>query len=373
MGFLPNPFGGGSETTTVTPFLSPSQQQLTAQQVQLGAFQLEELQNQREAQAEAFGGVDTALAGFDEFVDQQAGQIGDIGGIQDELLEGQLERIRSGGAASDREVDLINQAIEQALAAGSTDIERFRTENLGALREELAPQLGLRPGDTPILDRGARIGAEALRQQGALSSSLRGQQAATLLNFPLQRSATLGLLSGAQQERLDALQQFQADLRQSAFTNRLQLAGGRSTAGLGLASVSAPNVGGVLGNIGSTSTTDRELGFGEIAGGLGAVLGGLGAIGEAGGFAALPSSRNIKNTHGPVNERAILSALKSLPVEAWNYIGDDQKHIGTFAEDFRKAFGVGDGKTISIIDALGVLMASVKALAGQRETADGTA
>ncbi|HWQ39164.1 MAG TPA: hypothetical protein VNM24_11260, partial [Burkholderiales bacterium] len=43
---------------------------------------------------------------------------------------------------------------------------------------------------------------------------------------------------------------------------------------------------------------------------------------------------------------------------------DDQAtHVGPYAEDFAKRFGVGDGKTISVIDAVGVTLAAVKGVA----------
>lgn len=279
MGFIGDLFGDET-TTTTTPILSAEQQRLAETQVDLAEFQLQELQNQQAAQAEAFGAVEPAAAGFDEFVAQQSGQ--DVSGVQGELLEDQLARIKAGGQATDEEIRLINEATTRALAAGETDINRFLEQNLETLRDELAPQLGLRPGDTPILDRGARVAGEASRQQGQLVNTLRGQQALSLLNFPLQRTATLGTLARGQQDVTQNIQQFQAGLRQSAFVNRLQLAGARSTAGLGLAGVSAPNIGPIFANQGSREVESESLGLGSILGGIGGGLAGLGAVGVGG-------------------------------------------------------------------------------------------
>lgn len=276
MGVIGDILGGSSETTS-TVTLSAEQRELVAKQVELADFQLQELQNQRELQETAFTGAEAAAGDFDQFVDQAGGE--DSASAQSQLLQDQLARIQAGGAATDEEIRLINEATERALAAGETDITRFLEQGLETLRDELAPQLGLRPGDTPILDRGARGVAEASRQQGQLVNSLRGQQALSQLNFPLQRTATLGTLSLGQQELGQNVQQFQAGLRQSAFLNRLQLGGARSTAGLGLASVSAPNVGAALGNVGQTSTTSGSPGLGSILGGAGGLLLGLGSIG----------------------------------------------------------------------------------------------
>jgi hypothetical protein len=52
-----------------------------------------------------------------------------------------------------------------------------------------------------------------------------------------------------------------------------------------------------------------------------------------------------------------------MPVETWTYKGEKKTHIGPYAEDFRDATGVGDGVTISFIDAIGLLMAATQELA----------
>ena len=63
--------------------------------------------------------------------------------------------------------------------------------------------------------------------------------------------------------------------------------------------------------------------------------------------------------------------MKTLPVDRWRYkeeVSPDQDtHIGPYAEDFKARFGVGDGKVIRYIDAIGVNFAAVKGLAEQVE------
>ncbi len=56
---------------------------------------------------------------------------------------------------------------------------------------------------------------------------------------------------------------------------------------------------------------------------------------------------------------------------AWRYKGDDTVHVGPYAEDFRDAFGLGDGKEIAVVDAIGILMAAVKGLIHRTEALDG--
>ncbi len=94
-------------------------------------------------------------------------------------------------------------------------------------------------------------------------------------------------------------------------------------------------------------------------GGLGSVLGGIGSIASA--F----SARTLKEPGTPINTAAILDNVKNLDVEVWRYKDIDRKHLGCYAEDFQQAFGVGDGKSINLIDVCGVLLASVKELSKQ--------
>ena len=65
-----------------------------------------------------------------------------------------------------------------------------------------------------------------------------------------------------------------------------------------------------------------------------------------------------------LSNQVVLEKLVSIPVEEWNYIHEEDaiKHYGPYAEDFQRAFGIGDGETINYMDAIGVLVASVKAL-----------
>ena len=77
----------------------------------------------------------------------------------------------------------------------------------------------------------------------------------------------------------------------------------------------------------------------------------------------LDSDRNIKENIGVVNEQAILQKLETLPIESWNYKGDETPHIGPMAQDFKAAFNLGDSdRHIHVVDMNGVNMASIKAL-----------
>ena len=98
------------------------------------------------------------------------------------------------------------------------------------------------------------------------------------------------------------------------------------------------------------------------------LFGGLGDLAGLGMMAFAPSSRTWK-THKRKAE-GNLSAVRSLPIEKWRYkpgIGDGGKHehVGTYAEDFHRVTGHGDGKRIPVVDAVGITMGAIKELAGE--------
>lgn len=93
--------------------------------------------------------------------------------------------------------------------------------------------------------------------------------------------------------------------------------------------------------------------------------GALGAMGGALGTMAglIWSSKDVKHNKKPSKDH--LKAVEEMPVEEWTYddgFGDGGTHVGPYAEDFAKATGRGDGKTINVIDAIGVTMGAVKEL-----------
>jgi hypothetical protein len=77
------------------------------------------------------------------------------------------------------------------------------------------------------------------------------------------------------------------------------------------------------------------------------------------------SDSSMKENRQPVDGAELLNRLAAIPVETWNYIeqGDSIRHIGPMAQDFYRAFGVGESdKHISTIDADGVALAAIQAL-----------
>lgn len=96
--------------------------------------------------------------------------------------------------------------------------------------------------------------------------------------------------------------------------------------------------------------------WGGIGQGLGSIIG------------ALPifSSEDAKTDKKPTE--GALDAVRGMRVEEWEYkegMGDGggQRHVGPYAEEFQQATGLGDGRSISVIDAIGVNMRATQELA----------
>lgn len=78
----------------------------------------------------------------------------------------------------------------------------------------------------------------------------------------------------------------------------------------------------------------------------------------------LTSSRELKESIGPLDEAELLARLLEVPVSQWSFKGDPTgaRHIGPMAEDFQTAFGLSDDKHLSVTDVQGVALAAIQAL-----------
>ena len=105
-----------------------------------------------------------------------------------------------------------------------------------------------------------------------------------------------------------------------------------------------------------------------ISGG-GAVTSGVTLAAGSGTWTSL-SDVNAKENFREIDGEDVLAKLAAIPVREWNYKTQDVsvRHIGPTAQDFHAAFGVGDSQTgISIVDADGVALAAIQALAKNKE------
>jgi len=90
-----------------------------------------------------------------------------------------------------------------------------------------------------------------------------------------------------------------------------------------------------------------------------------GAYLSTGGTWTNNSDRNLKRRLTAVNGESVLHRLADVPMFTWNYKAQPAsvRHIGPMAQDFHKAFAVGeDDKHISTVDAEGVALAAIQEL-----------
>jgi len=118
-------------------------------------------------------------------------------------------------------------------------------------------------------------------------------------------------------------------------------------------------------------------GGGGGGGALGGLMGGGGGGGGGGGLnissiiglAGLLCDEALKTDIKPVHPDDILSKVRQLPVNKWRYLNPqfgEGEHIGPMAAAFNGLFpNDGNGEVIPLVDFLGVLLASVQALAAK--------
>jgi len=87
------------------------------------------------------------------------------------------------------------------------------------------------------------------------------------------------------------------------------------------------------------------------------------------------SDRNAKENFELVDGTAILAKVAAMPVMTWNYKTQKAgiRHIGPMAQDFKKAFGIGETDTgITTVDADGVALAAIQGLIEELKARDKT-
>jgi len=303
-GLVDSLFGGGGSTTNVvtsTPAPTAEEQELIKLNTELARRQLAQLDTLAPFQKELLDitiadlrrqGAETAALNAAITPEQQAAfaksefdRASRLGPIQEELLQKQLDLIRSGGAATPEQEARIKAGTDAAISAGSSDIDASTQRGLGLIADELANARGLRLSDSPIKGEAALLAREGEIQKGSLVKNLRAAEASAKLNYPLAVQQLQSGINLSTQNVADAAKQFQAELRQRAFNNRLLLSGQTSSTGLGLASVgSGAGVGtlSALSGVRSANTTRTGTSFDPAAylQGIGSLARGIGMAGR---------------------------------------------------------------------------------------------
>ena len=86
-------------------------------------------------------------------------------------------------------------------------------------------------------------------------------------------------------------------------------------------------------------------------------------IGPAGTGWSCASDRNLKHLIKEVSPKDILARLMTVPVSTWAFKGFEMRQLGPMAQDFHRAFGLGDSdRHINSVDAQGVAFAAIQGL-----------
>ena len=362
MGFLSGILGGGgssSEVFNLAPridtvsTLNPTQQTLLDEV--LGPFL-----------------TSPGLGGFTpEAFQPSGGRLApDLSSLERTSLAG-LEALALGEGAAGENVTNAQDALNRIFTQGPTDFSDFFNTNvrdplLEDFNENIIPGIGRRFARNFFSDDRRRVEGEAVgdltdaltRSRSELAFSTRESDANRILQaLGLTNQVALGpdiatLAAGAVPRGVEGdligaeRDEFirQQDERDQRIAQILAALGIPAIENI----VTAPTV--VAGESGG--------GIGDFLGGVGSLIGGISKTG-------IFSSREVKEKIGNVDNDKVLAIISKLPIDRWRYIGpyaDGEEHIGTYAEDFSDAFGVGNGEVINYIDIFGVLLAGFQAL-----------
>jgi hypothetical protein len=81
------------------------------------------------------------------------------------------------------------------------------------------------------------------------------------------------------------------------------------------------------------------------------------------------STREAKTGFAAIDTQDMLARVAALPLSEWRYKAEDAsaRHVGPMAEDFQQMFDLGDGKTISTVDASGIALAAIQGLKQEKD------
>lgn len=232
------------------------------------------------------------------------------------------------------------QATESLAGAGARNSARRQTENTARDMKLAAINMGQGLAVNP----GTSMGLSNSAAGAGFGGAMQGQGNAA--NIGMSGFGTAGnLLTGAN----------------SGMAGAIGNAGQTRMQGYGTAAAGQGNMANTLNTqyqnqMNAWQASQAQLG--SIAGGIGAGL----------GYLAFSSSKDYKTEKR--KPMSVLNAVRDMPVEEWEYkqgMGDGggKKHIGPYAEDFQKSTGLGNGKEIGVMDAIGVTMGAVQELAAK--------
>jgi len=224
---------------------------------------------------------------------------------------------------------------KQAAADAAAADVGLQAAQAGEIQKRQAMAMGVNPMSGRFINASAKAGTDA-----ALASAGAGNLARRTVDDQgrQMRAAAVNMGSGMMVNPLNSMQ---------TSSGSVQSGGSAAMSGYGQ-----------QGNLLNMDFQNRMQAYQQQQTGIGGLFGALGSV--AGAF--IPSSKEIKHGKQPVDA---LGAIREMPVEQWTYNegqGDGGTHVGPYAEDFQKATGVGDGKSIDAITMMGLTMGAVREL-----------
>jgi len=329
--------GGTKSTQTTTPgALSAEEQEFVKLQTELAQLQLKNLKGLEPFQQEilnqamqswkdqqSYQGELNKLVTPQQRAQAEAAEFTraqKLGPMQDEILQMQLDQMRQGTKATPDQLASIREATDAGIFAGSADIDTSTQRGIGLISDELANSRGLRLTDSPIMNEAGRLARTGMDQKASLINNLRSNEAQARLNYPLAVQGLQSQINQNQQGILQNASQFQANLQQRAYQNRLALTGQASNTGIGLASI---NAGAPRGQQGSTTTMDRGFGLQDY----GALFSGIGALQSF-------SDRRLKDSYGVVGKTD-----RGIDLHVYRFKGEDENdplRLGVMADEVKR-------------------------------------
>lgn len=241
--------GNDSESRTRVQPPSPEELALLGINTQLAMSQLQQFGNQyanqapqsqflrdffsqQQRQSDSFSGfLPPELRGLIEA--GRRDRINEANLFEQPFQQGLQQDFARGINASPEQLANIQGSADAAISQGLSDLGRFRDEGLNRARLESANR-GLRPSDTPIQNDFANIQQEANRSAENFVSGIRQQQFNQNLNFPLAAQGLRLGQFGAATDNSFRRRALEEELARLAEQQRVGIAGGAQSGGLGL-------------------------------------------------------------------------------------------------------------------------------------------
>lgn len=373
----------GALGTTVSPgeqipMKAGEEGRAPAETFNIGQFMMEEYQRrEQEAMADLTTSGAQTIAdlearygrGMETLEGMGAQERADIGQAYKELGAGQMQDMYGRG--------LRGSSVAATMGMG---LQREETAEMGRLDERLREQrLGWEAGlSGDVINAQQMLDAQRVQARAGLQQDIigeLGQQRGELMGttqalgqgeigmLQYLLNSGLGYQIGLTEPMINALRDVNMGFGNEALNAQIAAISGAGVGGQDYARAmrDAASQAGWMGLGGAGIGAAGTIGAGAL---IASALTGGGAA-AAGGAASVLSDRNAKKNIVPVDCKDTLKRLASIDISRWTYKDDpeDVPHVGPMAQDFHKAFRLGDSdKYIYVTDLGGVALAAIQGL-----------